>query len=588
MPIAAWCVAAALSLSSLQIPWVKTACASPSASGTTGSAHSQFPDVSENGSRIVYYSTATNLVTNDANGSFSDVFLFERSSGQVAVVSLRADGTQPTDGDCSFPKIQGDGDGIVFLTTATDFLDADSNGAQADIIYRNLETGEVERVNVSTAGTQGSGACTGADVSSDGRFVAFSCVANNLVGGPTSPHSQVYLRDRLTGETTLLSHTPTGDPGNNSSYVNAISADGGKIVFSGFATDLTNDSSSSYRRVYVYDRESATIQLVSKSALGENPNASCGAVAISGNGAVVAFETAASNLTSPDTNQGNDVFLVTLETGNLERVSPPSASAAQGVVSESPSLSQDGRFVAFATMERYSTHVDPSTLQDIYILDRQLGKYHMASLADTTAGNNHSQAPSISGDGASVAFVSYATNLTSAVQSGDRDIFLRTAASTAAWGSLGDAFVAGHVLGLTRGRVIDSPKPSRDTLRVEGQFTYLEPNLFSTSDELQLWVSGGPQAENTDLLRVSIPASDPGWKAAAKGWLAWRSPSGTQPQILLKIHPQKRLFVLSAAKVQFSGAPQESLGVWLGLGSSCGSTMADWTAIGASGTKFRL
>ncbi len=273
-----------------------------------------------------------------------------------------------------------------------------------------------QRVSVSSSGRQGNDGSAFASVSSDGRFVAFSSNASNLVAGDDSdPYhldSQIFVHDRLTGTTDIVSVDSAGVVGNESSTWPVISADGRHVAFLSNATNLAPNCPGWYQ-VYVHDRATGATEVASRSTLtGGSCNAYCGPPAISADGRFVGFMSYADDLVANDFNGENDVFLRDLESHTTEIVSLASSGAQGNDVSFDCAISADGRFVAFSSSATNLVAADGNGNSDVFVRDRQLSTTELVSVDSSgVQANSGSLSPAISGDGTRVAFTSHATNL---------------------------------------------------------------------------------------------------------------------------------------------------------------------------------
>jgi Tol biopolymer transport system component len=252
-------------------------------------------------------------------------------------------------------------------------------------------------------------------VSADGRFVAFASNASNLVPGDTNDTSDVFVRDRQTSRTTLVSVSSSGAHANDASVTPSISANGRFVVFTSKATNLTPRSPyvdlQGGPEVYVRDLEAGTTELVSVSGKHAEPmDASSGGV-ISADGRIVAF-TSATSRTSLGDIQATDVFVRDLVAGTTERVSLGSGGAMANGSSSAPRLSADGRFVVFSSSASNLVAGDANNKGDVFLRDRVAGTTQLVDVSSSgEQADNGGEQPSISGDGRYIAFVSAATNL---------------------------------------------------------------------------------------------------------------------------------------------------------------------------------
>jgi Tol biopolymer transport system component len=305
-------------------------------------------DISDDGSRIVFTSAASNLVEGDANG-LQDIFVRDLAAGATLLVS-RGLGGGSGNGDSFQPKISGDGLWVVFGSAASDLVPGDTNG-QYDVFRCELATGALERLSESSAGQQGNGASTDPVVSRDGRITVFASSATNLVSGDTNGWKDLFAHDALRGTTELVSQSQAGALANYSSFHAAISADGRYVAFTTGATNLTAPPTFMPGCVALLDRDSGAIQAASFSRCSV-PLDQLVMPEISPDGSLVAFVSAAAHAVADDVNSHYDVFvhdpaapaiappctyclIAPTSSGCLPSISAsgtPSASAASGFV----------------------------------------------------------------------------------------------------------------------------------------------------------------------------------------------------------------------------------------------------------------
>src|SRR5205814_1263965 len=192
--------------------------------------------------------------------------------------------------------------------------------------------------------------------SADGRFVAFAAWARNLAPGDTNGFGDVFVHDRGTGVTERLSVDGAGTEANDTIHQPAISADGRFVAFVSAATNLVPGDTNGLSDVFVHDRRTRRTERVSVDSAGTQADGASASPALSADGRFVAFSSSATNLVPGDTNGQADVFVHDRRTGTTERVSVDSAGTGANGWSERPSISADGRFVAFCS---YATNLVP-------------------------------------------------------------------------------------------------------------------------------------------------------------------------------------------------------------------------------------
>jgi Tol biopolymer transport system component len=346
-------------------------------------------------------------------------------AGQTARVSVSSDGV-PADMSASSGVLSGDGNYVVFSSAATN-LRAGLVTTGMHVYRHDRTTGETALVSVTPTGDPGNNVSRDPSVSSNGQFVVFSSFATDLVAGDTNLRQDVFVRDMIAGTTTLVSGATAGVvglPGNSFlsglSGAHEISDNGRYIVFMSLATNLAAGATNGVQQVYWKDMETGAVVRVSVNPAGEFGNRPSERPAISGDGQVVAFESASTNFASSfNTVQ---VFARVLPNGSLTLES--AGSAALGRRSGVPTLSFDGQYMAFES----DAPLDPADLDngtpDVFLRDRTLGTTVLASLSPNAVQGAISARPSISSDGRWVGFDSLDEQLVVGDVGGLADVFL--------------------------------------------------------------------------------------------------------------------------------------------------------------------
>lgn len=265
---------------------------------------------------------------------------------------------------------------------------------------RDLRTGAVECVSLSPTGAAADGHCRDVSISTNGRYVAFASRAANLVPDDTNGVDDVFLRDRQSGATRRISVSASGGQGDKSSFHSRISGDGTVVVFESLATNLVPNDTNGAKDVFAFDLKTETIERVSVSSTGGQSNSLSRAPSVSGDGRFVAFESFASTLVAGDTNGALDVFVRDRVEGTTEIVSLSGSVRGNGDSSE-PALSADGRFVAFTSKATNLSAGDTNGVSDVFIRDRWSGVTERCS-----SFAHGSKQGALSPDGRYVAFVS--------------------------------------------------------------------------------------------------------------------------------------------------------------------------------------
>jgi hypothetical protein len=385
----------------------RTTRVSVASDGSLTNDYSGNPAMSADGRYVAFFSAATNLVPGDTNGVF-DIFLHDRDTdandifdepGAIATerVSVSSTGGEANQRSMN-PVVSADGRYVAFYSEASNLVADDTNDAP-DIFVHDRVTGATVRVSVASDGTQGDHAAQQPAMSANGRWVAFMSAATNLVPGANG-QNQIYVRDRDAdgngvydepggATTTLVSVAPDGSAsdGQIGSLSPSISADGRFVAFETWAP-LTAGDTNNRMDIFVYDRVSGTTTRASTASDGGQGNGNSTNSILSADGRFVAFTSEASNLVPGDTVIGGD--------GHCG-------------VNLFPSM----QFI-------------PENCPDVFVHDQLTGLTSRISLAtDDSEPNSSSFLPSISADGRYVAFSSWATNLVPADTNGAPDIFVR-------------------------------------------------------------------------------------------------------------------------------------------------------------------
>ncbi len=408
----------------------------------------------------MFQSEATTLVPEDTN-ELTDIFVYDRVAQTIERVSVAADGNQG-DGASFAPAISADGRWVAFWSFATNLVPDDTETCGkapatyncADIFVRDRETGTTERIRAVGRRGLGSGDHR-LDLSADGRRVVFYTRVGDVGYDETTDTWGVFLHDRAHGTTELVSLTESGSPGNGDSVAPSISADGQRVAFVSWASDLVVDDTNGAPDVFVYDHETGQVHRASVSSNGTEGNGASGLLqhqqgwsggpALSADGRWVAFASNADNLVTEDTHRCEDpvtgphncydVFLHDWQEKTTRRVSVAYDGKPGDGESHAPAISATGRWVVFvssaANLVLDDTNTCPYTTfarncPDIFVYDRQTQHIERVSLAhDDVQANDASYAPSISSDGRWITFSSLASNLVDNDTNDVRDIFIR-------------------------------------------------------------------------------------------------------------------------------------------------------------------
>jgi Tol biopolymer transport system component len=419
--------------------------------GVEGNNASTAPSTSSDGRHVAFESFATNLVAGGGD-AFQDIYVHDRQIGITTRVSVDSFGVEGNNASTS-PSISSNGRHVAFESFATNLVAAGGDAFQDIYVHdRDFdgngtydEAGGVStvRVSVDSVGNEQIGESLFPSISGDGRYVAFQSNAD-LVVDDILGFLDIYVHDRdFDGNgtydeaggiiTVRVSEDSAGNEATAASSSPSISADGRYVAFESVA-DLVVDDTLGFLDIYVHDRDFdgngtydeaggiITVR-VSVHSDGTEGNEASGAPSISADGRYVAFESLSTNLVAPATNGNVHIFVRDLLAGTTTLVSVDSTGAEGDNNSNFPSISDDGRYVAFESLSTNLVVGDTLGFSDVFVHDRDAdgnGTYDELGAISTTRvsvdldgveGNGNSNAPSMSADGKSVTFQSDADNL---------------------------------------------------------------------------------------------------------------------------------------------------------------------------------
>ncbi len=353
----------------------------------------------------------------------------------ISIASVNSAGAGAIGGNSNQPAVSADGRYVAFSSAATNLVAGDTNGL-IDIFVRDTVAGTTIRASVDSGGAEAVGGNSVlAAISGDGRYVAFESPATNLVAGDTNGVGDVFVHDTVAGTTTRVSVDSGGLQGNAISRSPAINGDGRYVAFRSDATNLVAGDTNGQMDIFVRDTVAGTTTRVSVNSGGvEATGGLSQGPAISADGRYVAFYSLAINLVGSDTNAVEDIFVRDTVGGTTTRASVDSGGAqAIGGNSQSPAISSDGRYVSFESSATNLVAGDTNAVSDVFVRDTVAGTTTRVSVdnAGAQAPTGSSSSSSISGDGRYVAFHSSAATLVAGDTNANVDVFVRdTVANT--------------------------------------------------------------------------------------------------------------------------------------------------------------
>ena len=381
---------------------------------------------SEDADIAVFQSYAHNWNVNDPLPALQDVFIRDDTNDVTKQITRGND-------DSFDPSVSLDGRYVAFTSYASDLVPNDNNTTSIwirdglDVFLYDRQSGDLDRVSLTHTGGEIKGNSIGG-ISPDGQFIVFLSNGQNIISGETNGpfDPAIYLRDWRTGDIERITfgiESATAFPDGALGGI-SMSEDNRYVVFEAEATNLVTNDTNGVLDVFMLDRQTGITKRISQSTTGGNGNGLSAKARVSLNGEVIVFHSEASNLVPNDTNGVMDVFVYTIATGDIERISVNSSGTQGNGLSREPSVCGNGRFVTF-TSEATNLHTgDNNNQRDIFLRDLWLDETYLITKNDSgTIGNGKAHRSFISPDCLVAGFASDATNLVTPDQNGSRDLF---------------------------------------------------------------------------------------------------------------------------------------------------------------------
>lgn len=392
---------------------------------STGNAGSRLGSISADGRYIAFESG-------------DDVYVRDRTTNTTSLVSVNSSGTEGGNGTSFDPVLSSNGRYVAFTSTANNLVSGilDNPYSTRDVFLRDLLTGTTTLVSINTAGTATGNSDSGSRnnawaldkgvaISDDGRFVAFSSGANNLVTNDNDAlytwGGDVFVRDLLTGTTTLLSDLSYDAMGGSSHGNPVISADGQSVAFTLHGVGNPNPNTGN---LFVANLQTGTT--IAANVYSAIAPATAGAlpITLSANGRYVAF--VSSNSNAPYSSDPLNVYVWDSLTNNTTLVSTNYSGTGGGNAASGQdpansfqtdiSISADGRYVAFTSAASNLVENDTNNAPDVFVRDLQAGTTTLINqlisptqspyLNSFVFPNPSARDPTISPDGRYVTFTS--------------------------------------------------------------------------------------------------------------------------------------------------------------------------------------
>lgn len=392
--------------------------ASRAQDGVPAGRNAEVAAVSGDGRRVVFSSESDHLETRADTNFQSDIFLFDRETRQLSRIS-DASTTRQANADSRYPSISADGRRVAFQSRASNLVPFDTNGVE-DVFVKDLQTGAMTRVSVAQDGRQGNRGSDAGLVSADGRFVAFTSLATNLVAGDTNRATDVFLRSLETGFLECVSQTGAGRLGNADSDIGAVSGDARFVLFSSYADNFGPVDTNRLADVYLLDRGAGTIELVSRNTNGVAANGASRPISMSDDGHWVTFQSLATDLSPGGATPERWGYVLNRWTGQvLPQRSVVGVGPIVSLQSRGAVVSADGNL--WAVGGRPPCGVKPAAYQ-VWVLNQRQGTMSLVSGPRAgllgVLGDDHTFAGRFSPDGRFLTLESYAVNLLGEVARG--------------------------------------------------------------------------------------------------------------------------------------------------------------------------
>jgi len=405
--------------------------------GTQSDADVMPGDVSNDGRFVVFTTTSKKLVPGTTT-SKQHVYLVDRATGAVELISVGNDGAEANQ-DALRPRISGDGRWVVFETLASN-LDQDDTNGRLDCYLYDRDEEWLERVSLGANDGEGNGDSFRPVVSDDGDWILFSSFANNLITGDDNGTADVFIRDRQTGTTRLVSSALDGTVASDYSEAADLSADGRYALFQSAAKDMVAGSIAGWNKIMLRDLQLGVTEQASLQSDGLFPAGECRFARMSADARWITFASSVHTIVPGDSNQREDVFLRDRQLATTERVNIGPNGEQDDVGGSYARPSDDGRFILFESSATVFAPSDTNDNGDVFLRDRRRATTRHVSLStDGKSSKLGCGEISISGDGHVLLFRAGGDELDPADHNGRLDAYVHDRgpadASVASYGS---------------------------------------------------------------------------------------------------------------------------------------------------------
>ncbi|HEV2798884.1 MAG TPA: Calx-beta domain-containing protein [Pyrinomonadaceae bacterium] len=394
--------------------------------GVSGNHSSWGAIISGNGRYVLFNSFASDFILSDTNGT-ADVYVRDLQTDTTRLVSRDRTNTKSGFGYSLAHAITPDGRYVLFYSAATDLVSVPGTEPPGySVFVRDLQTGTTRLVSINKEGTAWINRnANPVVITPDGRYVTFTSAATDITNDDPTDQNDVFVRDMQTDTTRLVSVATTGTSGDSSSEGGTMSDNGRYIFFTSRASNLTTTpDTNSDADYFVRDTQAGTTTLISVNKAGtasgrntQNPNGFFSSLAVTPDGRHIAFTSQADDLVDNDQNGSNDdVFVRDLQTSMTRLVSVGLLGRSGNFGGRNPSISADGRYVAFESLATDLVNVPDfvgGLTSDVFVRDLQAGATVLGSInqGGTATPNDSAFAPRISADGRRVVYYSRASNI---------------------------------------------------------------------------------------------------------------------------------------------------------------------------------
>jgi len=349
----------------------------------------------------VYSKNAFSFATPFPDGTKYKVTLKKAPAGQTCIIYAGAEGIMPQS--------------VNTLMVCSDFTYDDVSRSSDDKTFSTFY--------------ESTDPAVGGGIGEEGRYIVF--VSSATFAGSTGKHRQIFWRDRNTGTTRLVSSSASGEEGNADSYYPAISGDGKTVAFESNSSNLVEDDKNGFRDVFVWQAATGKIETVSVGKNGTAADAESYEASVSGDGNLIAFTSAASNISAIEKGvSNNNVFVRDMSLNNTTMISiDPKAKKGGG--GSKPSISYDGSRIAFYSHSETLVQNDNNGLWDIFLWEKDNPKLKRISLTNDHKERNQGSesanrivAPAISGNGQFIAYTTTASNMVIGDDNNLQDVFV--------------------------------------------------------------------------------------------------------------------------------------------------------------------